>query len=85
MKVFISPDGSMVQSLYSDKFGWWRTHGAVTIKRATDVRFNHDRQLWEVVILDEDRVLPSGWQRRADAIEAEIRYLESRGPWATTD
>jgi hypothetical protein len=79
VKLTISPDGSLLTGLYTDKFDW-QNLGDLEIVRATDVRFDKEKQGWAVHILDEqDRPLPEIFNKRRDAIDAEMKYLNERG------
>ena len=60
--------------LYDDNFDW-RALGPIEVQRATDVRLNSETQEWEVYLIDEDRVLPSSFVDRSDAIVHEVEYL----------
>jgi hypothetical protein len=75
MKVKVWSDGT-VQMLYADDHPL--IQGAIIqIERASNVVFNASKQEWMVLRTDNTPLLPQGFKRRADAIQAEIAALES--------
>jgi len=67
----VSPDGKTVTSLYSDRFRL-RELGPISVKRASDVRFNEFLQKWEVFVRKPRyEVLSKRFELRADAIDYE--------------
>lgn len=82
LKITISPNGKELSGLYAEHFNW-KDFGELEIERATDIRFNKDRQLWVVHIIDEGmRELNFGFEKRSDAVVAEIQYLNARGMYS---
>lgn len=72
----IKRDGSVI-GLYDDRLPYLKI-GATEIKRASDVRWNDKKQGWEIFIVDENRALPRVYEKRAQAIEAEVDYLQNK-------
>lgn len=80
LKIKVSPDGKEATGLYSDLFPW-KSLGGLEIKRASDVFFSLRDQKWGVRVLGgnkPDKILPQRFDKRKDAIEYEIAYLQGQ-------
>lgn len=74
--VVYKPDGT-VKFLYSDGHPALEL-GKATIERASDVFFDEDRQEWRIHIRGEREPLREGFQKRQDAINYEVEYLNQQ-------
>lgn len=74
-KIFIYPNGNL-RALCDNKIENNPKYGTKTIKRAADVEFNNESQVWEI-LTPEGEVIGSH-ARRADAIALEIKLVEER-------
>ena len=72
--VTISADGKEAYGLYDDQLGY-RELGIVDAIRTTEVRMDKDG-LWEIYLINEDKVLSERFTDRADAISYEVAYIE---------
>ena len=72
----IKPDGSIV-FLHEDKITEaLMNEGDLTMRRATDIRFDNSEKLWYVHLPGEDtKVIEVGFANRFSALEAEKRVL----------
>jgi len=79
MLIIIHPDGTR-ESLYSDDNPLIPRERIIHDERVSDVQFSLEDSLWHVCHpTTGDRLFQKGFERRADAIKAEIAYLENRG------
>jgi len=74
LNVKISPDGTQMKGLYKDDLGWQQM-GKCEIDRASHVEFDTDTQQWKIFIIAEKRYLKTMYTNRAEAIQAEVDYL----------
>jgi hypothetical protein len=75
MKIKISPDGKLIEGLYSDKFPWMKL-GSLNVTRASDVFFDEESQSWKIRLSRTKQLLPVHFSRREDAIAYERGFLE---------
>jgi len=75
--VRVSADGNNVTGLYSDQIEYGAI-GELGIERASDVRYNHATQKWEVYIRMTKEVLPETFTKRSMALAHEVAYLNKR-------
>lgn len=77
-KMVISPDGSILTSVYNDVFDIAAV-GKPEIHRATEVCFSNEDSCWIVIALRPlfavEEILGRGFKSRADALDFEIKYL----------
>lgn len=71
----ILPDGT-IESLYTDEIDLQEI-GNLSVKRASHVEFNSDKQAWFVTIVDTGEVFGPHKTRKA-ALKEEVEVLESR-------
>ena len=76
-KVVVYKQDGTVSFLYSDGHPALEL-GKATIKRASDVFFDEDRQEWRVHIRGEREPLNEGFAKRQDAIDFEVNYLNQK-------
>jgi len=69
-------DGSVV-FLYNDDHPALKL-GKAEIERASDVYFDNERQKWRVHIRGEREPLKEGFEKRQDAINHEVEYLNKK-------
>ena len=74
MKILITNNGTIV-SLYNDILREVDL-GLLKVKRASNVEFNNDTQLWDIDILGEGII--GSFKTRKEAIDFEIEFLEKR-------
>lgn len=77
----ISPNGKEVLMLYYDDDPLMGLGGHKQVVRASNVRFDEDKQLWYVFERMPDgseEKWPIGFAKRSDAIQCEIKMLEVR-------
>jgi hypothetical protein len=79
MLVKIHPDGTK-EMLYRDDCPLIPRKRIISAERVSDVRFDSASRLWLVCHPETKKPLfPQGFERREDAIKAEIEYLENKG------
>ena len=74
MKILITNNGTII-SLYNDILREVDL-GLLKVKRASNVEFNNDTQLWDIDILGEGII--GSFKTRKEAIDFEIEFLEKR-------
>jgi hypothetical protein len=72
--ITISADGREAYGLYDDRLGY-RELGIVDAIRTTEVRMDKNG-LWEIYLINEDKVLSERFTDRTDAINYEVAYIE---------
>ena len=64
--------------VYDDRFApLLEALGIPNIKRATNVEFNNETQLWEAIHLETGVLIASGVNRN-EVIAAEVKWLEEK-------
>ena len=87
MRIKVCPDGSL-EMLYTDAIDI-RAIGWVTVRRASQVEYDHARGGWTVEFVSggwlgrgealvEDSAAAEGFAARSAALAAEVSYLEAR-------
>ena len=74
MKIVVDTDGT-VRAVYSDKLKTMNL-GPMQVERASNVEFNHPKQLWEATTPGGE-LIASG-PNRDEVIKQEVRVIESR-------
>lgn len=74
-KIFITKEGNVI-SLCDDIIDNIPSLGKKTIKRETNIEFNNDSQLWEIIDLTGNVIGTNA--RRDRAIELEIKLVNER-------
>lgn len=72
--ITISKDGKEAYGLYDDQLPY-RELGIVDAIRTTEVRMDAEG-LWEIYLINEDKVLSEKFTERANAISYEVAYIE---------
>lgn len=76
MVVKINPKGGFM-FLHKDESCPLLEAGDVQIKRASLVEYNNVKRCWEVLTPKTRTVLMTGFQKRSEAIDAEVWFLEN--------
>jgi len=76
-RIVLRVGAGSITGLHNDKVDF-RSVGEVSMKRASDVHFDNERQGWAVTPLHEDAKaldLPEAYHSRTEAIDAEVTGL----------
>jgi hypothetical protein len=74
--IIISPDGE-IKTIYNDELQEMDL-GALSVKRASNVEFDEDSQKWRIVDAETDSLIGVGFDKRSDAIDYEVQFLNGR-------
>lgn len=78
MATKITVAGGEVNCVYDDRFRpLLEALGVLEIKRATEVEFAQDIQLWEATHIATGKIIAQG-PNRNEVIEAEVKWLEEQ-------
>ena len=75
MKIKILPDGT-AHCLYTEKINL-QALGVLDITRASHVEYDNSQQGWTVTLASGE-IFPQVYPTRAQALRAEVSYLEDR-------